>query len=477
MFSLVFYQAWRGTVTAFMDPRFALLMYSVSLAALAPRIHFYGDSLMRSMFNRFHVALLVPLFLGIRYSPADDWTQWRGPDRANRSDETGLFALWDADGPPLEWTAEGLGSGYASVSVVGDHIYTSGNFDDNQSVIAIDSRKGSIVWKQPITSGAPKHGYEGSRTTPTIDSDRLYAVSSDGRVVCLNRRDGTEKWSRDFKDWGGRMMSGWGYSESPLVDGDRLICTPGGNEGMVVALDKMTGDEIWACEMPDMGEQTGLNGKPLKDGAGYSSVVISEGAGVRQYVQLVGRGLIGVRASDGEFLWQYDRVANGTANIPTALVDGDHVFTSTAYNTGSALLKLSRDGDGVEAEEVYWLDAKDLQNKHGGMTLVDGHIYCGHGNGNGLPICVKMKTGEIAWGPERAEGNGETSLVYADGHIIFRREDGTVILARATPESFDVVHTFTPAYQDGKTWAHPVIANGKLYLREQDKLMCYHLAD
>ncbi len=213
----------------------------------------------------------------------------------------------------------------------------------------------------------------------------------------------------------------------------------------------MTGDEIWTSQLPSYDDETGLNGKALKDGAGYSSIVISEGAGVKQYVQLVGRGLIGVRASDGKFLWRYDQVANGTANIPTAMVDGDYVFTSTGYNTGSALLKLTSDGDGVKAEEVYWLDGKKLQNKHGGMTLVDGYIYCGHGNGSGLPICVNMKTGEIAWGPERAEGKDETSLIYADGHIIFRREDGTVILAKATPKKFDVVGTFKPAYQEGKT--------------------------
>jgi len=406
---------------------------------------------------------------------AEDWLQWRGADRANRSSEIGLFENWAADGPPLAWMASGMGSGYASVSVSGNTIYTTGNFADSQSVVAVDATTGDVLWKQPITGGPPKHGYEGSRTTPTIDGDHLYMVSSDGVIVCLNRHDGSEVWKRDYKDWNGKMMSGWGYSESPLVDGERVLCTPGGSQGMIVALNKMTGDEIWTSLLPSYDDETGLNGKALKDGAGYSSIVISQGAGVKQYVQLVGRGLIGVRASDGKFLWRYDQVANGTANIPTAIIDGDYIFTSTGYNTGSALLKLTSDGDGVKAEEVYWLDGKKLQNKHGGMTLVDGYIYCGHGNGSGLPICVNMKSGEVAWGPERAEGKNETSLVYADGHIIFRREDGTVILAKATPKKFDVVGTFKPEYQAGKSWAHPVIAGGKLYLREQDKLMCYTL--
>ncbi|WP_231602498.1 PQQ-binding-like beta-propeller repeat protein [Neorhodopirellula pilleata] len=404
---------------------------------------------------------------------AENWLQWRGADRANRSGETGLFQTWGDDGPPLEWMAEGLGGGYASVSVIGRGVFTTGNVDGKQSVVAINSDTGKVVWKQPITGNEPDHGYGGSRCTPTIDGDRLYAVSSDGRVVCLNIRDGSPKWSRDFKDWNGKMMSGWGFSESPLVDGDAVICTPGGDRGVVVALNKMTGEELWAAVLN--GTAVDQGGPDLKQGAGYASPVISNGGGVKQYIQLVGRGLIGIRATDGEVLWRYARVGNTTANIPTAIVDGDYVFTSTGYNTGSALLKLTSTQGGVSAEEVYWLEGRELQNKHGGMTLVDGYIYCGHGNGDGKPICIEMKTGEAAWGPVRAEGSGETSLIYADGHILYRRQDGTLILTEATPKEFKVVSVFKPAFQERESWAHPVIANGKLYLREQDKLMCYQL--
>ncbi|EMI57781.1 pyrrolo-quinoline quinone [Rhodopirellula sallentina SM41] len=401
---------------------------------------------------------------------AEDWRQWRGDGRANRSSETGLFDTWGEDGPPLVWTAEGLGSGYASVSVADGVIYTTGDFEDNQAAVAISEESGEVLWTQPITDQQPKHGYEGSRTTPTVDGDRLYMVSSDGKIVCLNRDDGGTVWARDFKDWGGKMMSGWGFSESPLVDGDRVVCTPGGPDAMVVALNKETGEQTWAAKFPAADDEA------LKKGAGYSSPIISNGGGVKQYIQLVGQGLFGIRASDGTVLWKYERVANRTANIPTAIVDGDFVFASSGYNTGSALLKLSPDSKGgVHAEEIYWLGARELQNKHGGITLVDGYLYCGHGNGNGLPICVEAKTGEVAWGPERAKGRGETSLVYADGHLVMRREDGTVMLVVATPEDLEILHTFKPDYQKGKSWAHPVIANGNLYLREQDKLMCYRL--
>lgn len=408
-------------------------------------------------------------------SVGEDWSQWRGANRANHSAETGLFESWGPNGPELAWIKEGMGSGYASVAVVGGKAYTSGNFDDGQAVVAIDVTDGNILWKQLLNNKPPKHGYPGSRTTPTVDGDLLYVVSSDGVVACLRTKDGSEVWKRNFADWSGKMMSGWGFSESPLVDGDKVICTPGGHKGMVVALNKMTGEEIWASTLPSYGDEIGLNGKNLKDGAGYASAIISNAAGIKQYVQLVGRGLIGVRASDGKLLWRYDRVSNGTANIPTAIVDGDYIFTSTAYNTGAALLHLLSTDEGVKVKEEYWLDGKTFQNKHGGMTLVDGHIYCGHGNGNGLPICLELSTGKVTWGPERAAGSGESSLIAADGHLIWRRQDGTVILTKANPKTMEVVGEFTPAFQKGKTWAHPVIADGKLYLREQDKLMCYTL--
>lgn len=418
-------------------------------------------------------AFAVPAAGGI----AADWPQWRGPNRDGHSPETGLFGTWDkADGPPLEWQAEGLGSGYASVAVVDGRIYTTGNFDDGQAVVAIDARRHRVLWRQPLTDRIPEHSYEGSRSTPTVDGDRLYVVASGGAIACLRTSDGGVIWKRDFADWQGQMMSGWGFSESPLIDGDRVICTPGGAEGVVVALDKQTGDEIWTCRLPQDGDEAAGIRKDLNDGAGYSSAVVSEGGGVRQYIQLVGRGLIGVRARDGKLLWRYDRVANTTANIPTPIVDGDLVFTSTAYGTGAALLRLEADGQrGVKATELYWLNSGDFQNKHGGMVLVDGYIYAGTGNGQGLPICVEMQTGEIAWGPERAEGRGESSLVYADGHLVIRREDGTVMLIRANPERFELVGAFQPVYQEAQSWAHPVIANGRLYLREQGKLMVYLL--
>lgn len=420
------------------------------------------------------VFLLMCCAVSVEPTDAQDWPSWRGDDNTNHSSETGLFESWGKDGPKLKWIAEGLGSGYATVSVADGKIFTSGNSETAQLVTAY-SLDGKQLWSTAIADQLPKHLYQGSRTTPTFRDGKLYVVSSDGAVSCLNAEDGKKVWSRSFDQWDGKMMSTWGFSESPLVDGDRVICTPGGTKGMVVALDIKTGDEVWACKLPDYGEEAGIFGKSLMDGAGYSSVVISNGGGVKQYVQLVGRGLLGIRASDGKLLWRYKRVANGVANIPTSIVEGDFIFTSTGYNIGAALLKLSGTDGGVDVEEVYWIDGRKFQNKLGGMTLVDGHIYCGHGNGSGLPVCLEMKTGVIKWGPLRAKGRGESSLIYADEHLVWRRQDGQVLLVKVNSEKMDVVNSFKPEFQEGNSWAQPVIAGGVMYLREQDKLMAYEL--
>jgi outer membrane protein assembly factor BamB len=239
---------------------------------------------------------------------------------------------------------------------------------------------------------------------------------------------------------------------------------------MIVALDKKTGAEIWRSPAPS---DAGSKGK---DGAGYSSIVISEGGGVKQYVQITGRGALGVRASDGKPLWHYNKVANGTANIPTPLIDGDLVFVSTGYGTGSALLKLVTDGDGVNAEEQYFLDGKTLQNHHGGMILKDGHVYLGHAHNNGFPVCVEMKSGKIVWGgDQRGPGGGSAAIVLVGGDLVFRYEDGVVALIEATTKGYNLKSQFKPAFQKGKSWSHPVVVDGRLYLREQEKLMCYDL--
>jgi len=413
-------------------------------------------------------ALLLGSLIPASQSAAGDWPQWRGSQRDGIATGETIRTDWKAAPPKLLWTKDGMGRGYASLAIVGGRLYTTGNRTNAQSVICADAATGDVLWATPISDSNPGHSYPGSRCTPTIDGERLYAVGSDGRIACLNAADGSVVWNRKFSDWNGKMMSGWGFSESPLVDGDRVLCTPGGREAMIVCLNKLTGEELWRSEVPKIGEGG-------KDGAGYSSIVVSHGAGVKQYVTTVGRGLIGVRAEDGKFLWGYNRVANGTANIPTPLVSGDFVFASTGYGTGSALVKLRPSTDGVQAEEQYFLGGDEFQNHHGGMILLGGHVYAGHQHGQGFPICVEMESGKIVWGGKlRPEvGKGSAAITCVDGKLIFRYQDGYVVLVEATPVSYNVLGSFKPDYQEDKSWSHPVVVGGKLYLREQDKLMCY----
>ena len=403
---------------------------------------------------------------------AKDWTQWRGPNRDGRSSEKLKSTNWKRNPPKHVWTMGGFGEGYAGVAVFNGHIYTTGNVSGGQAVVAANADSGEVIWKTVITPKTPKHGYVGARCTPSVDNDRIYAIASSGAIVCLNTKDGRLLWKKDFaKEWGGKMMSGWGFSESPLVDGDYVLCTPGGKNAMIVCLNKLTGETVWQTKVPKSRE-----GDKGKDGAGYSSIIISNGVGVKQYVQLTGRGLMGVRASDGRFLWKYTKVANKTANIPTPIAQGDYVFASSGYGTGSGLVKLRKSGNKVVAKEVYFLTGKTFQNHHGGMIFKDGFVYAGHQHNKGFPICVHMQSGKIRWGGKlRGPGKGSASVVMVDDHLIFRYQDGTVALIEATPKGYQLKGSFQPDYQKGKTWAHPVVADGKLYLREQDKLMCYDL--
>jgi outer membrane protein assembly factor BamB len=416
-------------------------------------------------------AFVLFLCLSASMVHAQDWPQWRGPNRDGHSPDTNLELDWNEKSPELLWMVEGTGSGYASVSIANGMIYTTGNKDGAQCAIAMALEDGKPLWTRKLTDENPKHGYSGARCTPAVDGDRVYVITSDGNIACLNAADGKLNWSKAFKQWGGSMMSGWGYSESPLVDGDWVLCTPGGPDAMIVALNKMTGEEVWKSAAP------ASNGKG-RNGAGYSSIVISQAAGVKQYVTLVGRGVIGVRASDGKLLWTYNRVANRTANIPTPICVGDYVFCSSGYGDGgSALVELSQEGDGVKATEKYWLDKRVLQNHHGGMIQLGNFVYCGHGHNKGFPACVEMATGKLKWGGSklRGLGGGSAAVALVGKNLIFRYETGELALIEATPTGYELRGAIKPEYQKGKTWAHPVICGGKMYLREQDKLMCYQL--
>ncbi len=411
------------------------------------------------------------LLLGLgstAFSASNDWPQWRGPNRDGISTEKGLLKDWPSEGPPLAWRIKGLGKGMSSVAIANGRIFTQGAANKNGErgvfVTALDLADGKEIWSTAITTGRDP----APNGTPTVDGQLLFAVGNNGDVACLETDTGKLVWKKNFNsDFGGKCMSGWGYSESALVDGDHLLCVPGAASAGIAALNKKTGELVWKSEIPDLGRKGA-------DGAGYTGVVVSHGAGVKQYVTLMGRGLVSVRASDGKFLWGYNRIANATADIPTPLVKGDYVFGSSGYGDGgSALLKLSKDGDSVKAEEIYYLTASQLQNHHGGMILLGDHIYLGHGHNNGFPTCVEFLTGKVVWGKERGPGTGSAAIVYADGQLYFRYQDATMALIEATTKGYNLKGSFHLASKIGESWPHPVIVDGKLYIRDQDVLLCY----
>lgn len=392
-----------------------------------------------------------------------EWPQFRGPNRDDISSDTGLLKQWPSGGPRLAWRADGLGRGFSSVSISGGRIYTMGQTGGEEHVIALAVNGGGKLWDRSIGQARGNGGgYAGPRCTPTVDGDLVYALGIDGNLVCLDAASGNTVWSKSLSgDFGGRMMSGWGFSESPLVDGDKLICTPGGDRATMVALNKKSGQTIWTAAVQ------GANG------AGYASPVVAEVGGVRMYITLTGSGVIGIGARDGKTLWTYGKIANGTANIPTPIVHNDLVFCSTGYGAGAALLKLTARGGDVRAEEQYFLNGNKFQNHHGGMVLVGNHIYAGHGHNNGMPTCLDLRSGKAAWGPQRGPGSESACVTYADGHIYFRYQSGEVALIEATPSRMNVKGTFRPPTGNTPNWSHPVVTGGKLYLRDQEQLLCY----
>jgi len=395
-----------------------------------------------------------------------DWHQWRGPRRDGISSEIGLLDQWPSAGPPVAWQTGGLGNGFSSIAIADGRLYTTGKRGDDTNLIARDVNTGQRLWETWIGRGG-----DAPNSTPTVDGNLVFALSFQGDLLCADSKSGREIWRLNLQqDLGGKMMSQWGYSESVLVDGDRLIVTPGAPDAAMVALNKRTGQVIWRTVLPPNPGPAG------QDGAGYSSIVISEARGIKQYVQLVGRGLIGVDAANGNLLWVYNRIANTTANVPTPIVSGDYIFCSSGYDDGgSALLEIKGSKPRINVHEVYYKPARELQNHHGGMILLGDQVYMGHGHNNGFPVCFDLKTGRDRWRPGRGAGTGSAAVLYADGHLYFRYENGIMALIEATPEEYRLKGKFRIAINNGQSWPHPVIYQGKLFLRDQQELICYDI--
>lgn len=385
---------------------------------------------------------------------APDWPQWQGSDRTRKSSETGLLREWPAPGPRVVWTANGLGAGYGSMAVVGDRVFVQGARAGRSAVIALDRASGKEVWSRPLGAEGDDDRGPGPRATPTVEGNRVYALSENGDLASLTT-DGAIVWQRNIlRDFGGRQIQ-WLISESPLVDGPHLIVSPGGPGAGMVKLDKLSGKTVWES-------------KELSDPAGYSSVIAADIQGVRTYMTFTASAGVGVRASDGRVMFRYPRAANNVANITTPVVSNNQVFFTSAYGTGGGLLNLTAQGGSVTAKEVYF--TLDMKNHHGGVVLVDGHLY---GFNDSILSCLEFATGKVVW-RDRSVGKG--SVTFADGHLYLQGENNVFGLAEATPAGYREKGRFTIPDKGLPSWAHPVISGGRLYVRNQDSLLVYDIS-
>jgi outer membrane protein assembly factor BamB len=409
---------------------------------------------MKSCRNTSVIVLSILLISGV--GMAADWAQWRGPKRDGVSAEKGLLASWPEGGPKLAWKAAGLGAGFSTVSLAGDRIFTAGDIGDSSYLIALNRADGKVLWKTKL--GQPGGGPAGPRGTPSVDGNLVFTLGQHGDLVCAEAAGGKEVWRKNLaKDFGGQF-GGWQYSESPLVDGERLICTPGGNKGTLMAFNKKTGEVLWRC-----GDWT--------DSAEYSSAIVETVGGVRQCIQFTGASVAGVAVDSGKLLWRADRPGR-TAMVPTPIYSDSQVFVTSGYGVGCNLFKITATGGEFKTEQVY--ANTNMVNHHGGVILVGQHLY-GYSDGKGW-ICQDFKSGEILW---KNPGVGKGAIAYADGHLYLRSEgsSGAVALIEATPEAYKETGRFDqPDRSKSESWAHPVIAGGRLYLRDQDLLLCYDIA-
>ena len=422
------------------------------------------------------LSALVAAFLLTAISvTAADWPQWNGPNRDGASPEKGLLKEWPKGGPPLAWKTNIGGGGYSTPLIIGDKLYITGSDDPKEGLtefaLCLNVKDASQVWKmpRPVGKGDYANGYgNGPRGTPAIDGGLLYQLGPRGDLCCLKLGDGSQVWAVNLpKDFGTQMMSGWGMSESVLIDGDKLLCTPGGEKGTMLALDKKTGKEVWRS-------------MELKDAAAYASIAVAEIGGMRQYITQTASAGVGVRASDGKLLWREGKIGRGTAVIPSPVVHDGYAFFTAGYGAGCEAVKLEPDGNGGTKATLVYTKNDVVQNHHGGVVRVGDHVY-GYSDTGGKWVCFDYKVGSMQ--PESEfKKFGKGSLIYADGRFyLYGEGSGEVGLFEAGPEAWVEKGRFkiperSKTAKGGQVWTHPVIANGKLYLRDHDLLFCYDIA-
>lgn len=389
-----------------------------------------------------------------------DWPRFHGLQGEGNMflDEKGLLKTWPDGGPKLLWEADGLGNGYASVTLSGDLLFTAGDAGGRAIVQARKISDGSLVWKRD--GGEDWKGqYEHVRSTPVIDGDRVYYLAPMGDLTCMNIKDGKIIWQRNIlKDFEGGLAT-WAMAESPLIEGKTLYCVPGGKKGMIAGLDKMTGKTTWVSE-------------PASEKVSYSSLVPLTVSGLKMFLTFSEKEFLAYDANSGKRLFSYPRHTAWGVNATDAIYHDGTLFITSGYGMESEMLKLTVKGKTASVEKVW--SSRELDNQHGGVVRVGDYIYgaCQNHNGGGW-VCLNWKTGAKQWA-DRTIQRG--SVAYADGLLFLYGERNQMGLAAADPKACNVTGNFrVPNGGDGNSWAHPVIRGGVMYLRHANKLFAYEV--
>jgi outer membrane protein assembly factor BamB len=396
------------------------------------------------------IGVIVSFNLDRPGAQVPDWTQWRGPNRDGHSAETGLLKQWPTGGPPQLWRAAGAGTGYSSFSASGGRLFTQGARGNVEYVMAFDAATGKQLWATANGQRFRNEQGDGPRGTPTVDGDRVYAFGGSGDLTALDAASGQKIWSINVVQQFGGSTPYWGYSESPLIVGDRIVLNAGGRRASIVAVNKSDGKTLWQNH---------------GDEAGYSSPMLLRTGSLQQVVFFTGARALAVDPRDGRLLWSYNRASNNTANIATPVVRGNRVFFSSDYGTGGALLDVRAAGNIASAQEVYF--TREMRNHHSSAIAVGDFLY---GFSSSILTALRFDTGQLAW-RDRSVGKG--SLIYADERLYLYSENGVVGLADAAGDAYRERGRFTLQTSSSPTWSHPIISNGRLILRDQDNVYAY----
>jgi outer membrane protein assembly factor BamB len=382
---------------------------------------------------------------------AAEWFQWRGPNRDGHSAETGLLQQWPSGGPRLIWKGSGAGTAYSSFSASNGRLFTLGARGDTEFVMAFDAASGKKLWEVASGRRFRNEMGDGPRSTPTVEGDRVYAFSGAGELAALDAATGKRVWTVNVVQTFGGETPYWGYSESPLILGDRIVLNAGGRRASIVAINKADGKTLWQAH---------------NDAAAYSSPMLLRTGSLAQVVFFTGSRALAVDPRDGRLLWSYNKVANSTANIATPIVRGTRVFLSSDYGTGAALLEVKAAGNIAAATEVYF--TRDMRNHHASSVVVGNAVY---GFSSSILTALDFDTGKMLW-RDRSVGKG--SLIFADNRLYLYGENGTVALADAAPDGYRERGRFSiETSTNNPAWSHPIITGGKLIIRDQDNIYAY----